>query len=323
MDKEIFTILGKKIQRGDTVQLNIDIAKLHTRTAIEVPVIISRGKAPGPIVLLNAGIHGDEVNGIEIVRQLIEKGYNKPEKGTVICIPVLNVFGFLHQTREFPDGRDLNRVFPGSKDGSLGSRFAYFFMKEIIPNIEYCIDFHTGASKRFNFTQLRIEGSDEETLTLSKIFGAPFILLSKELPKSLRSEATKKGIKVLLFEGGKSLNLDRIVTKVGILGTIKVMHYLGLRNFTREIELNEVKSKFENSLILTNSTWIRARYSGMFRSFVSTGKKINKGMVLGSISDPFGEFEKKIIAKTDGYIICSNHSPIVNQGDAIFHIGLI
>lgn len=323
MDNEIFTLLGKKIQRGESVQLNIDIARLHTRTAIEVPVIISRGKEPGPIILLNAGIHGDEVNGVEIVRQIIAKGYHKPEKGTVICIPVLNVFGFLHQTREFPDGRDLNRVFPGSKEGSLGSRFAYFFMKEIIPNIEYCIDYHTGASKRFNYTQLRIEGGDEEVLSLSKTFGAPFILLSKELPKSLRSEATKKGVKVLLFEGGKALDLDRIVTKIGVAGALKVMHQLKMRNFTKEIELNEIKKETESPLVLTNSTWLRARYSGMFRSFVSIGKKIKKGMVLGTISDPFGEFEKRVIAKTEGYIICSNHSPIVNQGDAIFHIGIV
>lgn len=323
MDSEIFTLLGKKILRGESVQLNIDIARLHTRTAIEVPVIISRGEEPGPIILLNAGIHGDEVNGVEIVRQIIAKNYHKPQKGTVICIPVLNVFGFLHQTREFPDGRDLNRVFPGSKDGSLGSRFAYYFMKEIIPNIEYCIDYHTGASKRFNYTQIRVEGGDEETLELSKIFGAPFILLSKELPKSLRSEATKKKVKVLLFEGGKALDLDRIVTKIGVAGALKVMHQLGMRDFSKEIELNSIKSEINEPLILSNSTWLRARYSGMFRSFVSIGKKVKKGMILGTISDPFGEFEKRVIAKSEGYIICSNHSPIVNQGDALFHIGLI
>lgn len=323
MDSEIFTLLGKTIKRGETVQLNIDIARLHTRTAIEVPIIVSRGKEPGPIILLNAGIHGDEVNGVEIVRQIISKNYHKPKKGTVICIPVLNVFGFLHQTREFPDGRDLNRVFPGSKEGSLGSRFAYFFMKEIIPNIEYCIDYHTGASKRFNYTQLRIEGSDEETLALAKAFGVPFILLSKELPKSFRSEASKKGVKVLLFEGGKSLDLDRAVTKIGVVGALKVMHQLKMRDFSKEIDTNLTKTGFDESLILSNSTWLRARYSGMFRSFISIGTKIKKGMVLGTISDPFGDFEKRVIAKSDGYIICSNHSPIVNQGDALFHIGLV
>lgn len=187
MDSDIFVLLGKKIKRGQTVTLNLDIARLHTRTMIEIPVIVSRGKNSGPIILLNAGIHGDEVNGVEIVRQIISKGFHKPECGTVVCIPVLNVFGFLNKTREFPDGRDLNRVFPGSKEGSLASRFAYFLMQEIMPNVEYCIDYHTGASSRFNYSQLRIEGKNQTNIEIANVFGAPFILLSKELPKSLRS----------------------------------------------------------------------------------------------------------------------------------------
>ncbi|HLU85320.1 MAG TPA: succinylglutamate desuccinylase/aspartoacylase family protein [Vicingaceae bacterium] len=317
MDTDVFHFLGKKIGRGETVQLNIDIARLHTRTAIEVPIIVARGKKPGPVILLNAGIHGDEVNGVEIVRQIIAKNYHQPTAGTVICIPVLNVFGFLHQIREFPDGRDLNRVFPGSKEGSLGSRFAYFFMKEIVPKIDYCIDYHTGASKRFNFTHIRIEGVDEATIALAETFGTPFILLSKVLPKSFRSEAVKKGVKVLLFEGGKALDLDRVVTKVGVAGALKVMHQLKMRDFSKEIA-NFPKT---TPVTLSASTWIRARFSGMFRTYVSIGSFVKKGAVLGTISDPFGEFEKRVTAKHDGYIICSNHSPIVNQGDALFHVG--
>lgn len=318
MDSDIFTLLGKKIKRGQTVTLNLDIARLHTRTMIEVPVIVSRGMKPGTVILLNAGIHGDEVNGVEIVRQIVAKGYHQPDCGTVVCIPVLNVFGFLHKTREFPDGRDLNRVFPGSKEGSLASRFAYCLMKEIMPNVEYCIDYHTGASSRFNYTHLRIEGTDPKSSELANAFGAPFILLSKELPKSLRSEAVKAGVSVVLFEGGKSLDLDRIVTKVGVTGALRVMQHLGMRDFIKELSAQQNNTE---PITLTDSTWMRARYSGMFRTTVSIGAKIKKGMVLGTISDPFGDFEKRVIAKRDGYIICSNHSPIVYQGDAIFHIG--
>lgn len=320
MDSDIFTLLGKKIKRGQTITLNLDIARLHTRTMIEVPVIVSRGKNPGPIILLNAGIHGDEVNGVEIVRQIVAKGYHKPNCGTVVCIPVLNVFGFLHKTREFPDGRDLNRVFPGSKEGSLASRFAYYLMKEIMPNVEYCIDYHTGADSRFNYTHLRIEGTDPKSSELAQVFGAPFILLSKELPKSLRSEAVKIGVSVLLFEGGKSLDLDRIVTRVGVKGALRVMQHLGMRDFTKELSNNN-QQPYAEPITLTESTWMRARYSGMFRTTVSIGTKIKKGMILGTISDPFGDFEKRVIAKHDGVVICSNHSPIVYQGDAIFHIG--
>lgn len=317
MGKDTFLLLGTKIELGQTVQLNLDIARLHTRTMIDVPVIVSRGKKPGPVILLNAGIHGDEVNGVEIVRQIISKGYNKPECGTVICIPVLNVFGFLHKTREFPDGRDLNRVFPGSKDGSLASRFAYSFMKEIVPYVDYCIDYHTGADSRFNFSHLRIEGKSDDNVELANVFGAPFILLSKELPKSFRSEAAKIGVGVLLFEGGKSLDLDRVVTKIGVKGALKIMHHLGMRDFSKEISTKELELQ---PITLTDSSWIRARHSGMFRTNVSIGTNIKKGTILGSISDPFGDFEKRVISKHNGVIICSNHSPIVNQGDAIFHI---
>lgn len=317
MDKDIFSILGQDIKRNITIQLNLDIARLHTRTAIEVPIIISRGNKPGPIILLNAGIHGDEVNGVEIVRQIISKGYNKPDCGTVICIPVLNVFGFLQKTREFPDGRDLNRVFPGTKDGSLASRFAYYLMKDIIPYIDYCIDYHTGASSRFNYTHLRIEGKNPKSVELANIFGAPYILLSKELPKSFRSAATNVGVGVLLFEGGKSLDLDRAVTKIGIDGALRVMQHLGMRDFSVELENSNNEIETET---LTESTWIRARHSGMFRTFVSIGTKVTKGTILGSISDPFGDFEKKVISRQNGVIICSNHSPLVHQGDALFHI---
>ncbi|TXB63999.1 succinylglutamate desuccinylase/aspartoacylase family protein [Vicingus serpentipes] len=316
MDKDIFSFLGQNIERGKTVQINLDIARLHTRTPVEVPIIVSRGLKPGPVILLNAGIHGDEVNGVEIVRQIISKGYHKPECGTVVCIPVLNVFGFLHKTREFPDGRDLNRVFPGSKEGSLASRFAYYLMKDVVPKVDYCIDYHTGASSRFNYTHLRIEGTNPKSIELANVFGAPYILLSKQLPKSFRSEAAKIGVGVLLFEGGKSLDLDRAVTKVGVNGALRVMQHLGMRDFRKQLSTDP----FVETVTLTDSTWMRARHSGMFRTTVSIGTKIKKGTVLGSISDPFGDFEKRVISKHDGVIICSNHSPIVHQGDAIFHI---
>lgn len=316
MDKDIFSFLGQNIERGKTVQINLDIARLHTRTPVEVPIIVSRGLKPGPVILLNAGIHGDEVNGVEIVRQIISKGYHKPECGTVVCIPVLNVFGFLHKTREFPDGRDLNRVFPGSKEGSLASRFAYYLMKDVVPKVDYCIDYHTGASSRFNYTHLRIEGTNPKSIELANVFGAPYILLSKQLPKSFRSEAAKIGVGVLLFEGGKSLDLDRAVTKVGVNGALRMMQHLGMRDFRKQLSTDP----FVETVTLTDSTWMRARHSGMFRTTVSIGTKIKKGTVLGSISDPFGDFEKRVISKHDGVIICSNHSPIVHQGDAIFHI---
>ncbi|WP_090223549.1 succinylglutamate desuccinylase/aspartoacylase family protein [Lutibacter maritimus] len=317
MSKEMI-FLHHKVGLGETVQINLDIARLTTRAKIQVPVIISRGKEEGPCILLIGGIHGDETNGIEIVRQIVASDYHKPNKGTVICIPLLNIFGFLNQTREFPDGRDLNRMFPGSNTGSLASRFAYELMKKIIPKVDYCIDYHTGGAQRFNYSQIRINGTDEESLKLAKIFDAPYIVFSKSKEKTFRNTMVGLGKKVLLFEGGKSLNLDRNVTKTGVQGALNVMHYLGFRDFSTKIS----KPNKENPpVIIKTSKWIRAKHSGMYRSYVSAGQKVEKGIKLGSISDPFGMYEKVFKSTQDGFILNSNHSPVVIQGDALIHIG--
>lgn len=318
MQNNKLEVLGHAISRGKGVQLNLDIAKLHTRTKIQVPIIVERAKEEGPNLLITGGIHGNEINGIEIVRQLISKKYNKPKRGMVICIPVVNVFGFLNQKRQFPDGRDLNRVFPGSSRGSLASRFAYHIMKEITPLIDYCIDYHTGGDHRFNAPQVRINQNDADSLALAKVFGTPFIMQSARREKSFRETLHKMDKKVLLYEGGKSLHIDPQITQTGVNGALRLMQHLGMRDFTNE--LAEAKDFCENPIIISESKWIRAKYSGMFHPMVEIGQKVEKGAVLGSISDPFGYFERKIKSLYAGYIICTNESPIVNQGDAIFHI---
>jgi predicted deacylase len=312
-------ILNTSIAPGESKIINLNIAKLHTGTSLAVPVIVERAKEDGPCILLSAGIHGDEVNGVEIVRQIITHGYNKPERGSVICIPVVNVFGFLSQTREFPDGRDLNRMFPGSKTGSLASRFAYYLLNEIAPNIDYCIDFHTGGASRFNYSQIRIDIRNEETRALAKVFGSKFIIDAEERDKSFREALTDMGKHVLLFEGGKSLNLDRIVTSIGIEGTLRVMQHLNMRDFSTQLQKSTYLKEI-NPILIKSSTWIRAHESGMFRSLQRIGSKVKKGDVLGTISDPYGAYEVEVHASYDGYIICTNHAPIVNEGDAVIHI---
>jgi len=311
-------ILNKIIGLGESAQINMDIAKLYTRSTVEVPIFVQRGKEDGPCLLLVGGIHGDEVNGVEIVRQIITKGLNKPERGTVICIPLVNVFGFLNQEREFPDGRDLNRVFPGTDTGSLASRFAYHLMKDVIPYVDYCIDYHTGGAERFNSAHLRISGTDEETLDLAKVFGTPFIMFAKNREKTFRQSMTQLGKKVLLFEGGKSLFLDKNITAVGVQGAINVMHELKMRDFSSQIS---EPSKDTPPIIIKKSKWVRAKHSGMYRPIVPIGEKVKKGVELGSISCPFGIFEKTFKNKQEGYVLCSNLACMVNQGDGLFHIG--
>lgn len=318
MQKSKIELLGQTIARGKSYQLNLDIAKLHTRTRIQVPIIVERGKLDGPVLLITGGIHGNEINGIEIVRQIISKKFNVPENGTIICIPVVNVFGFLNQERQFPDGRDLNRVFPGSPRGSLASRFAYHIIKEIAPQVDYCIDFHTGGDSRFNVPQIRINQEDSESLALAKVFQAPFIIGSARRDKSFREAMHKLKKKVLLFEGGKSNHIDTNVTQTGISGAMRVIQNLGMRNFKEE--LAQFETAQNEPVLINDSKWIRANYSGMFHPKLILGKKVKKGSVIGSISDPFGYFERNIKASHTGYVICINESPIVNQGDAVFHI---
>ncbi len=310
-------ILNTQIGVGKTI-LHFDIAKLHTGTSIEVPIIIERAKKDGPVLLLLAGMHGDEVNGVEIVRQIITKKLNKPEAGTVICIPVMNVFGFLNQDRRFPDGRDLNRVFPGKATGSLAARYAQKIMEEIVPAVDYCIDFHTGGSDRFNYSQIRVDEANDACFELAKVFGSKFIVKSKLMDKTFRKSATQMGKKVLLFEGGKSLWLDREVTKDAILGTLQIMNHLGMKPLNNTMAEAKKRAQF----IINESTWIRANLSGMFRRIKSLGEFVKKGEIIGSISDPYGNFEKLVKAHHNGFIICANHSPIVNQGDALVHISL-
>src|SRR5690554_1861282 len=181
-------ILNERITLGESRTVNFSIAKLYTSTKVEIPIIIERSKISKPTVLITATLHGDEINDVEIIRQIIAKKINKPKQGTIICIPILNIFGFLNNDRNFPDGRDLNRVFPGTKTGSLASRVAYHFTKKVLPIADYCLDFHTGGASRFNAPQVRIRPGDKQLLELANVFNAPFTIYSNTRSEEHTSE---------------------------------------------------------------------------------------------------------------------------------------
>lgn len=313
------TILGEEIIPGRKKYLNLDIARLHTYTKLVVPVVVERAKNEGPVLLLTAGIHGDELNGVEIIRELLAKKYTRPDAGMVISIPTVNIFGFINQTREFPDGKDLNRAFPGTQKGSLASIFAHHLMNEILPLVDYCIDFHTGGARRFNSSQIRISKGAEDLLQLAKTFNPRFIVYADQRDKSFREAASKRGKKVMLFEGGKSHDFNQRITNRGVYGTLRVMHHLGMRDFSAELELNG----YPASLIIKKSTWVRARQGGLFRFFVKDASKVEKGQVVGTISDPYGKYEFKVKIPYSGYIIGLNHAPVVYKGDALLHLGVV
>ncbi|MEZ4859477.1 MAG: succinylglutamate desuccinylase/aspartoacylase family protein [Flavobacteriaceae bacterium] len=311
----VIYIFGEEILPGQSRELNFNFAKLHTNTPIDVPIFIERSLYDGPTVLFTAGIHGDEVNGVEIVRQLVSKGINKPKIGTTICIPIVNIFGFLQKVRDFPDGRDLNRSFPGSKKGSLATQVAYKLMNEVIPYVDYCFDFHTGGSSRFNAPHIRIEKNDKNLATLATIFNAPFILYSKNLKNSFRNACKKQGVPMLLFEGGKSNSIDDVISNTGVNGSKRVLHHLGMLQ-----NKFKVSSPSKSPVTIASSRWVRAQASGMFKTSVKVGQFVKQQDVLGHITDPYGKIHYWIKASNNGYVFNVNEAPLVYEGDALFHI---
>jgi len=312
---DIVEIRGHKIGLGENKLVKIPVDRLPTGTLIEIPIYIFNGKKPGPTILLQGGLHGDEINSVELIRRmLIDKSY-KIQRGCVIVVPLLNIFGFLNLSRDM-HGKDVNRSFPGSKKGSLASRFAYYLMKELVINVDFAIDYHTGGEQRNNYPQIRYTANDDKAFALAELFKAPFQFSSNLIPKSFRNECFKKNIPVLVFEGGESLRLDEVSIKEGINGTLRILHHFNMINKNVSVE------KQTKNITIVKRRWIRAKISGLFSLNIKNGDKISKGDVLGYIMDTYGETHFKIKAPQDGYVIAVNNFPIVNMGDALFHIGI-
>lgn len=310
-------ILGEGIALGESRRMDLGIASLFTDTPVEVPIIIERSLVPGPTVLITAGIHGDEVNGMEVVRQVISHGVNKPAKGSIICLPVINVFGFIAKSRYFPDGRDLNRVFPGIRNGSLASRVAYRFTNEVLPAADLCMDFHTGGADRFNAAQVRIFPGDEHVKALAAIFHAPFTLYDPYIAGSYRETCGKMGIPLLLNESGMSLNLDKEMAREAVDGVIRVLSHLGMLAPGIRVPVPR-----RRSVVVQDTKWVRADRSGFLHVKVVMHQFVEVGELLCTISDPYGTMSKPLFAPKSGHVINISRAPMVYQGDAIFNLGL-
>ncbi len=304
-----------EVPKGKSISIEVNIAKLPSRTPIDIMVTASRAVEPGPTILLLGGLHGDEINGVEIIRRIIEEEYHNPERGTVICIPILNIYGFLHFSRYVPDGKDVNRSFPGNKNGSLAARLASYIMTDIIPKIDYGIDFHTGGADRNNHPQVRCLLDDPVNRELATAFNAPFTLHAKFRPKSLRQSAGKLGKRIIVYEGGESSRFSEQAIEQGIMGTLRLMKHLGMSS----VEVPEPAYKNHEFM---HSSWVRARSSGIFQNLVVCGDWVMKNQVVGYITDPFGEYKVRLRATASGYIISINNNPILHQGDAVMHIGI-
>jgi uncharacterized protein len=308
------TIAGQEIQPGEFKEININIARLPSHTQIDTPVYVSRSLEDGPVLGLIAGMHGDEINGMEIVRRILDRGLHQVKRGTVVCMPIINVYGFLNFSRDVPDGKDVNRSFPGSRGGSLASRVAYHLMNDVIPFIDVGIDFHTGGAMRTNYPQVRAVLREPANVELANAFCAPFTIDAPFRPNSLRREAARRGKNIIVFEGGESLRFDNAAIEHGVDGILRLMKHLNMIDWAPDV-------KEQNKIIWTTS-WIRAKHAGLFQPNVVAGKLVHKGEWVGTITDPFGEFKEQVKATETAYVIGMNNSPVINAGDALMHLGM-
>ncbi|MGC9493100.1 succinylglutamate desuccinylase/aspartoacylase family protein [Vibrio genomosp. F10] len=304
-----------EILPGEQRKIELPVAKLYTDANVSLPVYIIRAKKPGPTIFISAAVHGDELNGIEIIRRLISQRKFKLTRGTVIAVPMVNVYGVVNQSRYMPDRRDLNRCFPGSAKGSLAGRVAHIFLNEIVKHCDYGIDLHTGAINRSNLPQIRANLSDPETKELALEFGVPVVLNSNIIDGSLRESAVKNQTKVLLYEAGEALRFDEFSIRAGMKGIVNVLKHLGM--LRRSVRSKKLKKE---PFIANGSQWVRANASGIVNHKVDLGEQVVKGDVLADIGSPYGDIIDKVIASRSGIIIGQQNIPLVQEGEAMFHI---
>ena len=303
------------IAPGQLRRFELPVSRLATKTLVSLPVTVVNGVEPGPKLWLSAAIHGDEINGVEIIAQVLGRINPQKLKGTIIAVSIVNVFGFIEQSRYLPDRRDLNRSFPGSESGSLASQLANLFMREIVDRSTHGIDLHTAAVHRVNLPQIRANLLDETTYRCAKAFGAPLMIHAKTISGSLRHAATKKGIPVLLYEAGEALRFDPLAIEVGIKGIMRVMNCLEMYQDDSITPAKSLKS--------SSSKWMRATCGGIFHLEVSLGEKVAKKQELGFITNAFGENRVSVKASVSGIVIGYTQNPLVNQGDGIIHLAII
>ncbi|MGB1227112.1 MAG: succinylglutamate desuccinylase/aspartoacylase family protein [Poseidonibacter sp.] len=304
---------GVEVLKGTNVTLNLELPKLY-HSPMDLPIRVIRGKKDGPTIFISAAIHGDELNGIEIIRRFRKLSILKRLKGTVVLIPIVNIYGVMTLSRYMPDRRDLNRSFPGTKKGSLASRVAKVFFDEIVSKCDFGIDLHTAAIHKSNLPQVRTNLDNEFTNNLAKKFEAPIVLHSQLRDNSLRAEAQEKGIPVLLYEAGEALRFDETSIRIGVKGIVNVLRELDM------LPAVSKKRKYKMPIVTRSSQWIRSTESGVIRTIKALGDIVKEDEVIAYVDEPLDDKSFEIRASFDGVIIGKSEIPLIQEGDAIFHI---
>ena len=309
-----FTLAGVAVAPGQAAEINLPAAQLYGNTPMDLTAIVMNGRRPGPTLLICAAIHGDEINGVEIIRRLRELSAIKRLRGTLIMVPIVNLYGFVHRSRYLPDRRDLNRCFPGRESGSLGGRVAHLFFEEVVRRCTHIIDLHTGAVHRHNLPQIRAALDDAETRRMAHAFSIPVIVNAGLIESTLRAAAQEESIPVITYEAGEALRLDEKSIVTGVRGCVSVMRDLGM------LPRRQARLTRAEPFVATSTRWIRAESSGMFRALVNLGARVSKGEVIGVISEALRSEEQLVTSPVEGIVICVNNLPLVIEGEALIHV---
>jgi uncharacterized protein len=320
--RQAFTIGGFQIEPGQRQLVDLPVSKLSNHTPVTLPVHVLHGVRPGPTMFISAAVHGDELNGVEVIRRVLRTLQPANISGTLLCVPVVNAYGFIGRSRYLPDRRDLNRSFPGSATGSLAARLAHLFLNEVVLRCQFGVDLHTAAVHRVNLPQIRCSyGRHQRTRELAEAFGVPVVLEAPERAGSLRKAARDSGVDVLVYEGGEGLRFDEFAIKAGVDGVANVMLKTGMLELPDGVDLTTSQSDGHGAPLLAHaSKWVRAPDGGIFRTTKTIGNAVSVGEVIGFVANPYEDNQTEIRATTRGIIIGRNTLPIVNMGDALFHI---
>jgi predicted deacylase len=314
--RQPFVIAGEEVPAGARRTVEIPVSVMSDHTPVSMSVHVIHGRRPGPVLFVSAAIHGDEVIGVEIARRLLRAPQLASIRGTLLVVPIVNSFGFINHSRYLPDRRDLNRSFPGSGGGSLAGRLAHLFMTEVVQRSDFGIDLHSAAIHRSNLPQIRVSAVNPETLRLAEVFGAPIVIRARLRDGSLRKEAQVRGIDMLLFESGEALRLDEFSGRVGVTGILRVMNAMGM------IGARGISKARVRPVQATSSSWVRAPAGGLMRTFRAVGEAVREGDLLAIVSHPSGSSEHAVVSSMRGIIVGRSNMPVVNEGDAIYHVAV-
>lgn len=307
-------ILGREVKPNSSVRLTWNSETAVGGFSEETPILVVNGATPGKTLCLTGAVHGDELNGIEMIRRVIYSIEPANLTGTIIGVPVANIMGFRRNSRYLPDRRDWNRYFPGNTHGSSASRLAHSFFSNIIMHCDALVDIHTGSFHRTNLPQLRADLGDENVAKLAQSFGAIAVLNGRGNPNSLRAAAVRAGIPAVTLEAGEPMAIQSRVVDEGVAAINTLLAKMGM--------YGKQKRWTRIAPVYYRSAWVRANQSGILFSKATLGQRVREDDVLGTVTDPITNARTTIKSPYNGRIIGMALDQVVLPGFAAYHIGI-